>query len=339
MKTKNQEETKETTRLTQTLQRIEEGCQNCYTLTPLKCTSGCNIWKLKKELRKLHEILTQKNYQHTLLNTLKNKRRLQILEILSRSTLSTTQLQKKLKQHGYYHSRKTIAAEYVEPLITVGLITNNSSRYKATLFGCEISQLITPLHKTEHDLPPHSECYEEKTIEALFENPKTYEELKNLVPTESLSRVLKRLQEANLVTKSDENSYIFHFKTKRKPEQEKLSPTERSVYKNIPEEGITAKKLAEKTKISLRRTYKYLRKLRGKKLVYKRKRPKTYALTRDGTQVATLLKRMHDLLTEFAQASAKITARPLEEVQQIPTPDIPKNSTDKPLQILVPSSA
>jgi len=339
MKTRNNEETKERTRLTQALERMDEECRNCRPLTPLKCISNCKAWKFKNELRKLHEILAQKDYQNMLLNTLKNKRRLQILETLSKNALSITQLQKELKRHSYYHSQKTIINEYVGPLITAGLVVCNSSRYKATTFGYQISQPFTNLHEIENALPPHSECYEEKTIQTLFESPKTYENLRLLIPTESLSRTLKRLQESNLITKDDQNSYIFYFKTKRKPQQEKLSPTEKRVYTNIPEEGITAKKLAKKTSISLRRTYKYLRKLRGKKLAFKRKRPKTYTLTREGTRIAELLDEMHASLMEFAQASAESTTKPLGEVQQIPVPDTPKNRREKPMQILVTSTA
>jgi len=339
MKTRNNEETKERTRLTQALERMDEECRNCRPLTPLKCISDCKAWKFKNELRKLREILAQKDYQDMLLNTLKNKRRLRILETLSENALSITQLQKELKRHSYYHSQKTIMNEYVGPLITAGLVVCNSSRYKATTFGYQISHLFTNLHEIENALPPHSECYEEKTIQTLFESPKTYENLRFLIPTESLSRTLKRLQESNLITKDDQNSYIFYFKTKRKPQQEKLSPTEKRVYTNIPEEGITAKKLANKTSISLRRTYKYLRKLRGKKLAFKRKRPKTYTLTGEGTRIAELLDEMHASLMEFAQASAEFTTKPLGEVQQIPVPYTPENRREKPMQILVTSTA
>ena len=339
MKTKNQEETKEKTRLTQALVRMDEECRNCRPLTPLKCISDCKVWKFKNEIRKLRGIMAQRDYQNILLNTLKNKRRLRILEMLSKRALSITQLQKELKKHNYQHSQKTITNEYVEPLITAGLVKCDSSRYKATNFGCEISQLFTGFHEIEDALSPHSECYEEKTIQTLFESPKTYEDLRSIIPTESLSRTLKRLQESNLITKDDQNSYIFYFKTKRKPQQEKLSPTEKRVYTNIPEEGITAKKLANKTSISLRRTYKYLRKLRGKKLAFKRKRPKTYTLTTEGAKIAELLDEMHASIMEFAQALTEFTTKPMGEVQQIPVPDTPENRREKPMQILVKSNA
>jgi predicted transcriptional regulator len=317
--------TQRKTSIAEVLKKAKETCKECHPSTPMICVTRCNIWKLKNEIRKLDRIIKNPNFVTNLLNTLKNKRRLQILEMLSNGRYSTVRLQQKLKKLGYYHSQRTIAQEYVNPLIEAGLVQENHGKYHATLFGCKLNELMKDFCDIEQLLPPHSECYEEKTVKTLFESSKTYEELKFLVPTESLSRVLKRLHAANLITKSDENNYVFYFKTKRNSQQEKLSPTEKRVYRNIPEEGIAAEELASKTNISLRRTYKYLRKLRGKKLTFKRKRPKTYALTKEGAQIARLLEEMHILLIEFAQASTKSTAKPLEIIQQIPVPDIPKN--------------
>lgn len=330
---------REKTSIIEVLERAKETCESCRPLTPITCVTRCNIWKLKNELRKLYEKTENPNFMANLLNALKNRRRLRILEILSNGRYSIVRLQQKLKKIGYYHSRRTIAEEYVNPLIEVGLVEKNHNKYHTTLLGCKLNESIRDFSAIGGLLPPHSECYEEEAIKALSESPKTYEELKFLIPTESLSRVLKRLQETKLITKDHENSYIFYFKTKRNPLQERLSPTEKRVYEDIPEEGITAKKLADKTNISLRRTYKYLKKLRGKKLAFKRKRPKAYALTREGRQIAKLLEKMHALLIEFAQASAQFTTQDLEVIQQMSVPDTRKNGRKKSLQILVRSNA
>jgi predicted transcriptional regulator len=329
----------EKTSIAEVLERAKETCEYCRPLTPITCVTTCNIWKLKNELRKLHEKTENPNFMTKMLNALKNRRRLRILEILSNGRYSIVRLQQKLKKIGYHHSRRTIAEEYVNPLIEVGLVKKNNNKYHTTLLGCKLNESIKDFSAIGELLPPHSECYEEKAIKALSESPKTYEELKFLIPTESLSRVLKRLQETKLITKDHENSYIFYFKTKRNPQQERLSPTEKRVYEDIPEEGITAKKLADKTNVSLRRTYKYLRKLRGKKLAFKRKRPKAYALTREGRQIAKLLEKMHLLLIKLEQTSAEFTTQHLEpEIQQIPVPGIAENRREKPPQILIRSS-
>lgn len=321
MQTKNQWKAKEKVRFAQTLKEMTEKCRNCRPPTPLKCVGDCDVWKLKNELKKLSEIMTQRNYQNILLNTLKNKRRLQILKLLTKEALSLSQLQKELKKQSYHHSQKTILKEYVKPLMTARLVIHNLNHYRATTFGWKVNQLFSNFHQITDTLRPHSECYEEKAIKALSESPKTYQELKSLIPSESLSRVLKRLQEANFITKNNENSYIFYFKTRRDFRKEKLSPTEKRIYKNISERGTTAKELASKTVISLRRTYKYLRKFRGKKLVFKRKHPKTYILTTKGMQTAKFLEKIHGVLTEFTQAFVEFATKPSKSTRQIMVPD------------------
>jgi predicted transcriptional regulator len=333
------QEAQEKTSIAEVVEKAEQTCESCRLLTPITCVTRCNIWKLKKELRKLYAKMKNPNFTANLLNALKNRRRLQILTTLSNGRYSIVRLQQELKKLGYYHSRRTITAEYINPLIEVGLVEKNHNKYHTTLLGRKLNGLLKDFSDIEELLPPHSECYEEKAIKALSESPKGYEELKLVIPTESLSRVLKRLHDANLMTKSNENSYIFYFKTKRDPQKEKLSPTEKRVYVNILQEGITAKKLADKTNISLRRTYKYLRKLKGKKLVFKRKRPKTYTLTKKGTQAAKLHEKINGLLLEFSKVSAEFTMKSSRIVQQILVPDMPKNRREKSLQILVRSNA
>lgn len=322
---------KEKTRLELVLERADAQCRNCRPPTPLDCIGSCRVWHFRNALRQLHEILAKEDYKNTLLNTLKNKRRLAILEMLLRNGFSIPQLQKELKKLGYCHSQETILNEYVEPLITTGLVLENSNHFKATAFGNEMSQLFAGLNEIGNVLPPHSECYEEKIIEALSEGPKTYEELKLIIPNDSQKRAMTRLLEAGLITKSGDNNYIFYFKTKRPVGKERLSSTERRVYESIPEEGTTGEKLAENTRISLRRTYKYIRKLKGKKLVFKRKRPKTYSLTLEGTGIAAFLERLCALLREFTEASVAVTTKTFGDLHSVPAPDVAKNEGEEKL--------
>jgi DNA-binding PadR family transcriptional regulator len=186
------------------------------------------------------------------------------------------------------------------------LAGEDQNRYYATVFGCRLNELIKDFSDVENVLPPHSECYEETALGMLLDKPKTYEDLKSMIPAKSVARVLNRLQKAKLIETAKENDYVFYFKTKRDSNIAKLSPTERRVYDNIPPDGISARKLVEKTRISLRRTYKYLRRLKGKKLVFTRKRQKSYALTAKGLQIALMLKGIHDLAAEAAETASKI---------------------------------
>jgi predicted transcriptional regulator len=291
--------------LTDVLRAIEKTCQNCRPLTPITCISGCKTWKLKNQLRKLHEKTTNPDFMTNLLNTLKNKRRLQLLEMLSKKHYSITQLQQELRKLGFNHSQRTIIEEYANPLTTVGLADEHQTLYYATLFGQKISDL-TKDHDLEHILSPHSECYEEITLSVLMKGPRTCEELKEIIPEKSVARVLGRLQKAALAETSTEKDYIFFFKTKRDPDGSDFSPTEKRVYQGIPEEGISARKLAKKAGISLRRTYKYLRKLKGKKLVFTRKRPASYSITAKGLKIGIMLEEMHNLATEALTATGRL---------------------------------
>jgi len=336
---KLRQEAQEKTSIAEIVETAEQTCESCRSLTPIMCVTRCNIWKLKNELRRLYKKMNNPGFTGNLLNALKNRRRLQILETLSNGQYSIFRLQQKLKKLGYYHSRRTITEEYVNPLVEVGLVEKNCNKYQATMLGHKLNELMEDFSDIEELLPPHSGCYEEKAIEALSESPKTYEELKLVISAESLSRVLKRLHKANLITKSNQNIYIFYFKTKRDSQKEMLSPTEKRVYANISDEGTTARKLAHETNISLRRTYKYLRKLRGKKLVFKRKRPKIYSLTKKGTQAAKVHEKISSLLLEFSKVSAEFAIKSSRVVQQIPMPDILGKRKEKPPQILVRSNA
>jgi sugar-specific transcriptional regulator TrmB len=109
-----------------------------------------------------------------------------------------------------------------------------------------------------------------------------------------------------LIETPKERDYVFYFRSKRDPNKETLSSTERKVYDNISEEGISAKKLAEKTGISRRRTYKYLRRLKGKKMVFTRRTPKAYGLTDKGERLASLLHELQSLIEETWNFSEKI---------------------------------
>ncbi|MDH5634359.1 MAG: hypothetical protein OEY30_00885, partial [Candidatus Bathyarchaeota archaeon] len=54
--------------------------------------------------------------------------------------------------------------------------------------------------------------------------------------------------------------------------------------------GISSRVLSKALGINLRRAYKYLRNLRGKKLVFRRNVPMSYQLTEKGKTVAKFLK-------------------------------------------------
>jgi predicted transcriptional regulator len=296
----------EQTSLTAILRKSEESCKNCNPLTPITCLSGCKAWKIKNEFRRLHAHFKDPSYSTNLLNTLKNVRRLQMLQLISKEHQTLSRLQQTLKTHGYYHSQQTILQEYLNPLADAGLIDEVQNQYHATILGNKINEIMSNFEDLASILPSHSKGYEERTLDYLQASPRTYEEFRNVMPAKSVPRVIKRLQTVNLVKTDKENNYIFFFKTKRDPNKESLSSTEERVYGYISDEGIPARRIAEKAELSQRRVYKCLRKLKGKKLVFFRKKPKLYALTENGFNAAATLNLLHRLIEEASTLALRL---------------------------------
>jgi len=248
------------------------------------------------------------NFIKDLFNVLKNETRLHILNTIVKGRYSVDQLQQELKKAGYTHSQDTLNEEYLRPLIQVGLANETRDEYSATMFGGRLTEKLEEFPEFVNVLPAHSECYEETLLSALLAGPKTFQEVEEFISPKVASRVLKRLKTSGLIETPEERDYVFFFKSKRDPAKETLAETERKVYENIPEEGISAKKLAEKTELSIRRIYKYLRGLKGKKLVFTRKTPKAYALTVKGEKLASLLQDLQKLVEETWASSEQVVS-------------------------------
>jgi DNA-binding HxlR family transcriptional regulator len=294
--------------LLEMLKTLDAECRKCAPLNPLECVTRCNVWKLKNELRRLRETMDNPNFIKDLFNVLKNETRLHILNAIVKGRCSVSQLQQELKKAGYTHSQDTITEEYVRPLMAVGLAVEARDEYYATIFGGRLTDLLEDFPEFVNVLPAHSECYEENLLSALLAGSKTFQEVEALVSPKVASRVLKRLKTVGLIETPEERDYVFFFKSKRDPKKEILAATERKVYEGIPEEGISAKKLAEKTGLSVRRIYKYLRGLKGKKLVFVRKTPKSYGLTVKGEKLASLLQGLQNLVEETWNSSEHVVS-------------------------------
>ncbi len=280
------------------LRSLDQECKTCAPVSPLECLTNCNVWKLRNELRMLCETMDTPNFMRNLLNVLKNETRITILQTIVKGRYSVEKLQQALKKEGYLHSRDTLVEEYLRPLLNVGLATESHDQFLATTFGGRLSGLIENIPEFTNVLPSHSECYEEDILKALLCGPKTFEDVTRFVPSKIVSRVLKRLKAADLIETPEERDYVFFFRSKRDQSKESLAITESKVYSDIPEEGISAKRLAQKADLSLRRTYKYLRGLKGKKLIFARRTPKMYGLTEKGERLAWLVNELSKLVEE-----------------------------------------
>jgi DNA-binding HxlR family transcriptional regulator/predicted transcriptional regulator len=244
------------------------------------------------------------NFIKDLFNVLKNETRFHILQSIVKGKYSVSQIQQELKKTGHTHSQDTINVEYLHPLMQVGLANQARDEYYATNFGGRLTELLCDFPEYCMVLPAHSECYEETLLQALLSGPKTFEAIQELISPKITSRILKRLREVDLIETPKERDYIFFFKSRRDPNKETLTPTEKRVYETISPDGTSAGKLAKKTGLSIRRTYKYLRGLKGKKLIFMRRAPKTYGLTAKGEKLAIVLDGLH-LLVEETWSSSK----------------------------------
>ncbi len=296
-----------TAELVEILKQAESVCQYCKNIYPMICVERCEIWRAKNEFIEMNTMLLEDDHVHNLLNVAKNDRRQKVIEALSERNLSIRELQEYLKSNGYYHSQHTIASEYVEPLIEAGLVKRNNANYRLTLYGQKFYD-VSNRFNVENPLPLHSRCYEEILLKKLKDGPKTHADLAETLIPKSLARPLKRLTEKGLIIKSKTPNYIFHFRTKKEPKKP-FSPTEKKIYETIPEVGVSARELSQKVGISLRRTYKYLRRLRKRRLVFTRKKPRTYELTPFGMKLANFIEETANLVFDALKASAYLLER------------------------------
>ena len=276
--------------LLEILEYAENYCKDCETVSPMICVERCGVWKVKNEILEVRRIVNQKDHAVRLLNVLKNERRLRILDALMERPRSLKELQEYLKKIGYKHSRSTIINAYVKPLLDIGIVRKERTGYLLTFYGRNFHGILKVFFLRDL-LPIHSCCYEEVVLRELKAKPRTFNELATMLPPKSLSRILTRLRKRGLITKNPRSEYVFYHKIKGQPKV-KLSPTEKRIFKAIPKTGISARILSKEVGINLRRTYKYLRRLRDKKLVFALKMPRTYQLTQSGTEVARLLDEM-----------------------------------------------
>ncbi len=288
------------------LSTLDSECRNCAPVSPLECIGRCQVYKLKNELRQLRDTMDNPNFMKDLFNVLKNETRFHILQSIVKGKYSVSQIQQELKKTGHTHSQDTISTEYLHPLMTVGLANEARDEYYATNFGGRLTELLDCFPEYCMVLPAHSECYEETLLRALMTGPKTFEDIQELISPKITSRILKRLRAADLIETPKERDYIFFFKSRRDPNKETLTPTEKRVYEAISLEGTSAGKLAKETGLSVRRTYKYLRGLKGKKLIFMRKAPKMYGLTEKGERLAAVLDGLHMLVEETWSSSKHV---------------------------------
>lgn len=251
------------------------------------CVEQCGNWSVKKELRETSKLISEASHTVKLLNAIKNQRRIAILNVLSKHPLPLESLQKELRSYGFSHSQETIS-DYLKPLMDAGLLKQTGKHIGLTLYGRKVNRAVVK-HGFSGHLPVNSRGQEEIVLRSLLDGKKTHADLLRRIYARNLSRTIRRLLERKLVSRSAFTDRVFYFRTKRATQLERLSPTQKRICEVIPEAGISARALSKEVGINMRRTYKYLRNLRGKKLVFRRQIPIHYDLTTKGRTTAEFL--------------------------------------------------
>jgi DNA-binding HxlR family transcriptional regulator len=294
--------------LAEALEQAEGHCKDCKmgAASPMVCVERCDVWRVKHEILETRGVVSEGNHVRRLLNVLKNQRRLRIIDAMRERPLGLEELQSDLREAGFMHSRRTIIEAYVRPMIRVGLVKEDGVGFRTTFYGRKIRDILAGLGSLGplNLLPVHSCCYEETVLKELVK-PKTFNELAAHVPQKSLSRILMRLRARGLLVESLRRDYVFYHRVKGKPRM-KLSPTEKRVFEAIPQVGIPARELAKIVGINLRRTYKYLRRLRAKKIVFALRANRTYESTVKGREIVNVIDEMEKLALSSLSAQVPI---------------------------------
>ena len=88
-----------------TIEKIDETCSRCKPLSMVSCVTNCKVWRLKNELRELHKRTQEKDFTTSLLNTIKSRRRQQILDLVCKGHHLISRLQDELNE--FYDKIKT----------------------------------------------------------------------------------------------------------------------------------------------------------------------------------------------------------------------------------------
>jgi DNA-binding HxlR family transcriptional regulator len=276
----------------ETLKSLDLQCRRCSPITPLECLTRCKVYRLKNELRVLRKSLDNPNAIKELFNVLKNKTSLHILKVLVNCSYPLSHLQLELRKAGIRQSPRAISQKFLQPLTSLGLVREAQGEYRLTLFGSRLTNLLGCFPDFASMLPNSSKCYEEIVLQHLLSGSKTFESIESVILLRNVSRTIKRLRSERLIKTSADREYVFFFKTKRDPNKETLTATERKIYDAVIYQGISAGKLSKQTRSPKRVTYRCIKHLKGKKLIFQRRTPKFYALTGKGRKLATTL---HDL--------------------------------------------
>lgn len=240
------------------------------------------------------------------LNALKNQRRVVLLQLLQDKPLTQEEIQEKLHSIGYNHGLVTIQ-QYLQPLIDAELVTHKDARYSTTSTGKQILELVSKVDFLLR-FPANSSCFEELSLLALKNGHRTFEELAKIVDRPLLPRALDRLQKEDLIRSNHPKDHVQFYRVRVRLMGGGTS-TEKRVFHAVSQDGISVNDLAKAAGINVRRTYKYIARLKKRGLILQRKLPVTYDLTPTGKIVADFIEQV---LTRILDRPVKTILTPLD---------------------------
>lgn len=230
-------------------------------------------------------------------NAIKNPIRIKILqEIVESGSKTLKEIQKTVKKGENYLSSSILQKYYLSPLIENKLIADEKVGYKATSLGRKIIEILFSNKEAFENLPRYQgKCYEEITLILLSLEPKTSDELANIIPYNVIPRTFRRIKK--LICKKSTQSVKFANKIS---DGKKLSNAELQVYNVIQrKKQASVKEIIKEVNIHPRTVYKALSKLEAKGCVIKTREKHLYMLNEQGLMVVNLLKKIAENVIKY----------------------------------------
>ncbi|RLF16506.1 MAG: hypothetical protein DRJ97_00410 [Thermoprotei archaeon] len=237
-----------------------------------------------------------------LFNSLKNSRRMTILSALLKRPLGLKDLQRQLWLKGLKHSLETVRSAYLQPLVDVGIV-KLGSRAELTPMGRRIAEEALREAWLFRKLPSRSKCYEEALLISLLDGPKSISSIDFIKPQAVIYRSIGRLK--GLIKATGRGSFYVALEGG----EARLTPTEKRLLEDIKRRGgvVALRELMKDRFISRRRVYKYLARLREKKVVDKVLQGPEVELTDEGVKAARALWRVASYVA-FKAEKARLKA-------------------------------
>jgi len=246
----------------------------------------------------LSEVISVKDLLKDVLNAVKNARRRMILLILRKcGDLSLDEIQAKLRDKGFYHSKSTIETCYLTPLLKARLIVRRGRLFGLSSLGlkiiCKIENFEWP-----PELSKMRKCYEELLLIALNNGALTFRDITHFIPRNEVSRVVGRIKRFLVRSKNR----VFYFLASPII-YANVSPSERIILEIIREAGeISTSEIIKKAPFKARTVFKRLKSLKEKGIIDSFKQPLFYNLTSQGKEISSFLCKIVSIVKEEEKA-------------------------------------